>query len=160
MIGLTGKVPGSSVKSEPVFLATNRKYGSKSHETRHAMDLRARPFMNTLNFARLRDRNVSRCEEVFHKLDDWSPTDWATAMAGECGEACNLIKKLRRLDGADKNLDSDQQRGEFILDTAKELADLVIYADLLAARLGIDLGEAVVQKFNEVSAKRNSTNLL
>lgn len=92
----------------------------------------------------LRCVNVTRCERVFHKLDDWSPTDWATAMAGECGEACNLIKKLRR--------------GEVVKvrAIADELADLVIYADLLAARLNIDLGKAVAQKFNEVSAKRGS----
>jgi hypothetical protein len=66
-------------------------------------------------------------------------TDWACALAGETGEACNLIKKLRRGDAIDTE------------DIGKELADVVIYADLLAARLGIDLGEAVVQKFNEVS---------
>jgi len=98
-----------------------------------------------LGFNELRQANVKRCESVFHPLESWSPTDWATAMAGECGEACNLIKKLRR-------------GGELIplQSIASELADLVTYADLLAARLGINLGVAVREKFNEVSDRQNS----
>jgi NTP pyrophosphatase (non-canonical NTP hydrolase) len=74
---------------------------------------------------------------------DWSPTDWACAVAGECGEVCNEIKKLRR--GKDVPMDV----------IGDELADTIIYADLLAARLGIDLSEAIVRKFNAVSKKRN-----
>lgn len=98
-----------------------------------------------LSFDELRYTNIGRCEQLFHKLFDWSPTDWACAMAGECGEACNLIKKSRR--------------GELVAydDVADELADVVMYADLLAARLGINLGEAVRKKFNEVSDKRGSS---
>jgi NTP pyrophosphatase (non-canonical NTP hydrolase) len=92
--------------------------------------------------------NVARCEDVFHQLDAWSPTDWACALAGETGEACNLIKKLRRGEEVESG------------DIARELADVVIYADLLAARCGIDLGEAVRCKFNEVSHRRGSAVLL
>lgn len=113
--------------------------------------------MNKLSFENLREQNTKRCEDVFHPIDSWSPTDWATAMAGECGEACNEIKKLRRLDGADKRIDTPFNRQELVKKTAKELADLIIYADLLAARLNIDLGQAVVEKFNEVSEKRGSS---
>jgi len=112
--------------------------------------------MNELTFSKLRNANVKRCEDVFHPLDSWSPTDWATAMAGECGEACNNIKKLRRLDGTDGSLDTKYERTRLIYETGKELADLVIYADLLSARLGIDLGDMVANKFNEVSEKRGS----
>lgn len=99
---------------------------------------------DSLSFFSFRAANVQRCEASFHMCDDWSPTDWATAMAGECGEACNLIKKLRR--GEDIPVEQ----------IGKELADLVTYADLLAHRLGINLGEAVRQKFNEVSKRVNS----
>lgn len=113
-----------------------------------------------LTFARLRRANVSRCEEVFHKLNDWSPTDWATALAGECGEACNEIKKLRRLDGADAGLDTKQHRAELRRKAVIELADVVIYADLLAASLGLDLDAAIREKFNEVSVKRGSKERL
>lgn len=110
--------------------------------------------MSGLSFNELRDANVRRCEDAFHPVVAWSPTDWATAMAGEVGEACNVVKKLRRID-------SSPQIGHapvdaLVADLAKELADTVIYADLLAARMGIDLGESVRAKFNEVSARVKS----
>lgn len=116
-----------------------------------------------MDFKDLRSANVTRCEEVFHKLHEWSPTDWATAMAGECGEACNLVKKLRRLDGADRKATMQEDLGQRMLLTAAiaaELADTVIYVDLLAARLGINLGEVVREKFNQVSEQRGSTVFL
>lgn len=43
---------------------------------------------------------------------------------------------------------------------ADELADVIIYADLIAARLGIDLGDAVRRKFNEVSELREAEERL
>lgn len=102
------------------------------------------PLLCPLGFDELRQANVTRCEQVFHKLNEWTSTDWATAMAGECGEACNEIKKLRRGELVTRETIGD------------EIADMVIYADLLAARLGIDLGQAVARKFNKVSDKRGS----
>ena len=102
-----------------------------------------------LTFDRLRMRNVERCEGVFRTLKSWSLPDWACAMAGEAGEACNVVKKIHR--------------GDYIMlpnmaktDLAVKLADVIIYADLLAARAGIDLGEAVREKFNWVSHVRGS----
>tara|TARA_R100001143_G_scaffold35943_1_gene33528 strand:- start:3886 stop:4218 length:333 start_codon:yes stop_codon:yes gene_type:complete len=102
------------------------------------------PKLSKLTFAKLRTMNTARCEQCFHPCDDWSETDWATAVAGEVGEACNLIKKRRR--------------GEDISDRkiARELADVVIYLDLLADRMGIDLGDAVAEKFNVVSKRVGS----
>lgn len=98
-----------------------------------------------MRFEELRLANVARCEDVFPPLDDWSPTDWACAMAGEAGEACNAVKKLRRGDS-----------GASVEDIAAELADTVIYCDLLAARLRINLSEAIREKFNLVSDERGS----
>lgn len=73
-------------------------------------------------------------------------------MAGECGEACNAVKKLRRLQTAPHwHRAEDGPAEHLVSDVADELADLVIYADLLAERLGIDLGAAVVNKFNATS---------
>jgi NTP pyrophosphatase (non-canonical NTP hydrolase) len=97
----------------------------------------------TTTFRKLREKNLARVD-VFHPLDSWSPTDWATAVAGEFGAACGLIKRLRR--------------GENVcLETlAYELADTVIYLDLLAARLGIDLERAVEEKFDIVSHRVGS----
>lgn len=81
-------------------------------------------------------------------------------MAGECGEACNEVKKLRRLDGADAEFDSPVKRMQLAHKIGTELADVVIYADLLAARLGLSLEEYVAMKFNDVSRKRGSTYFL
>jgi NTP pyrophosphatase (non-canonical NTP hydrolase) len=104
----------------------------------------------SLSFDDLRKANVARCEDVFHPLDSWSPTDWACAAAGEMGETCNLIKKLRR----GIRWEDEMNFKEAI---AAEIADTVIYLDLLAARLSIDLGRAVAEKFNVVSDRRKSS---
>lgn len=98
----------------------------------------------SLTFAGLAHWNARRNDEAFPECEGWSATDWATALSGEVGELCNFIKKLRR--------------GEPIntIDLAKELADIVTYADHLARFFGINLGEAVRAKFNEVSKRRGS----
>lgn len=99
--------------------------------------------MDDLTFDQLRKANVDRCNDAYHPIEDWTPTDWACAAAGEMGEACNLIKKARRKD----YVISDRERTEI----GFEIADTVVYLDLLAARMGIDLGAAVRSKFNVVS---------
>jgi NTP pyrophosphatase (non-canonical NTP hydrolase) len=109
-----------------------------------------------LTFDRLREINVERCNKVFHNINEWTPGDWAVAMVGECGEVCNAVKKLRRLQYGKNTAKDPQTPEEAVKAIAKELADTVIYADLLAARLGIDLGQAVRAKFNEVSMRYNS----
>lgn len=109
-----------------------------------------------MNLQTLRVQNIRRCEEVFHPLHDWSPTDWACAMGGEAGEVLNAVKKLRRLSDGTNTAKDPQNATEAISKVADELADTIIYADLLAARLGINLSESVVKKFNEVSELRGS----
>lgn len=113
-----------------------------------------------LTFDKLQVQNKKRCEKHFHKIDDWTPTDWACAMGGECGEALNLIKKLRRITG---NTNKDtlsllKNPNSYMLidEIGKELADIVIYADLLATRLGLKLDECVQHKFNITSNKIKS----
>jgi NTP pyrophosphatase (non-canonical NTP hydrolase) len=116
--------------------------------------------MNDLTFKQLRLANLDRCNQSFHPgggVGEWTPTDWATAMAGECGEACNAVKKLRRLEtAASWRRAEDGTAGDLRDAVAEELADLIAYADLLAARLGIDLGAAVALKFNRVSERVGS----
>lgn len=113
--------------------------------------------MNKLTFNELSKKNIKRCNSAFHPLDSWTPTDWATALAGETGEACNFIKKLRRFeDGEDKPYNKGLKREVLIKSAGKELADVVFYADLLAQRLGLNLGDLVVDKFNEVSDRVGS----
>jgi NTP pyrophosphatase (non-canonical NTP hydrolase) len=116
--------------------------------------------MNKLSFKKLNEINTQRCETSFHKLNDWSPTDWGCAVGGECGEALNKIKKLRRLEGpTNQELVKQIQtvnREELINSIGEELADIVIYTDLLASRLGLSLENCIINKFNQDSKKIDS----
>ncbi|MDJ1494176.1 MazG-like family protein [Cytophagaceae bacterium DM2B3-1] len=90
--------------------------------------------------SQLKVANALRCKEFGHgDIDEWTATDWGCAVAGEVGEMCNLIKKLRRGHGID------------IKDIAKEAADVVIYLDMLCQKLKIDLRTFIATKFNEKS---------
>jgi hypothetical protein len=44
-----------------------------------------------MQFKDLRENNVKRSETSFYAVDSWSPTDWATALAGEVGECPILV---------------------------------------------------------------------
>ena len=82
---------------------------------------------------------------------DWPLDAWSNAATGELGEAANIIKKLRRGDYM-----LDERPAEFEGMTvrealAKELADVVCYVDILTLQLGVSLGDAIAEKFNEVS---------
>jgi NTP pyrophosphatase (non-canonical NTP hydrolase) len=111
---------------------------------------------NHLSFETLRAANVLRCETAFHQVSEWRPSQWSNAMAGECGEACNLTKKMDRMWPAGEfiknwNKPEDQRMADLEERLADEIADVVIYADLLAARIGRSLGECVRRKFNAKS---------
>ena len=80
-------------------------------------------------------------------ISGWSLPEWMCALAGEVGEAANIIKKIRRGD-----FTLDEARG----DLAKELADIQVYLSLTAEAAGIDLSRATVEKFNEVSKRVGS----
>ncbi len=68
-------------------------------------------------------------------------------LAGEVGEACNVIKKLER-----ERMGIRGSRASISM-LAEELADVVICADLIAMQAGIDLDAAVEAKFNATSIK-------
>jgi NTP pyrophosphatase (non-canonical NTP hydrolase) len=82
-----------------------------------------------------------------HKVadgSDWSPAQWLQALVGELGEYANVRKKFER---------GDFNAVEFKREARKELADVQIYLDLLAYQLQINLGDATIDKFNEVSQR-------
>lgn len=110
-----------------------------------------------MNFEQLHIANTQRCEESFHPIDHWSPSDWGCAMAGECGEACNNIKKLRRLEGSYFSRENERDDTKLTDDIMDEIADMVIYADLLSARLGRNLEDSIREKFNRTSDVVGST---
>lgn len=94
----------------------------------------------------LRSANIARQAE-------WDPgsqislTYRGVELAGEVGEACNIIKKLER-----ERLGIRGSRAK-VDQLAEELADVVICTDLIALAEGIDLDAAVTAKFNATSEK-------
>ena len=109
-----------------------------------------------LTFEEFASTNMSRCIR-WHNPQEWTISDWAVAMAGEAGEVCNAVKKLNRVDGELRSPNgyhnNPKNRTEAIDEIGKEIADTVIYCDLLAQRLGLNLNELVAKKFNETSEK-------
>lgn len=75
---------------------------------------------------------------------DWSVAEWCMAVTGELGEFANLYKKVIR---------GDFKLAQVKVALGKELADIAIYLDILAFQLDIDLGEAIIEKWNETSRK-------
>lgn len=135
--------------------------------------------MSGLTFKALREANLARLPEFKNKHgelahcvpdgSDWTPAQWLQAVLGELGEYANFRKKFER---------GDLTLEEFAAAAAKELADVQIYLDILARRcldryervgqavflnshgVGVDLGAATIQKFNEVSARVDSSTRL
>lgn len=101
----------------------------------------------------LRAANIIRQQE-------WCPTQLpdlsfrGNELAGETGEACNVIKKLER---ARHGWVGARDTVEHL---AEELADIIITADLVALQCGIALDSAVVNKFNTTSLKNNLTTVI
>lgn len=109
-----------------------------------------------LTFRELREKNKTRMQRWHGAGPAWSATEWAVAFAGEAGEVCNAVKKRLRVlggfanksDNPERQLDTEEKAVAAI---AEELADTIIYADLLADHLGIDLAAAITAKFNKTS---------
>lgn len=97
-------------------------------------------------YSTLRQANIARDAE-WDTGGQISATFRSTELAGETGEACNVVKKLERerlgLRGSRDTVDH----------LAEELADVVICVDLIAMHYGIDLESAIARKFNATSEK-------
>lgn len=106
----------------------------------------------------LRQMNKERCEQNFkHAITSWNIMEWGCALAGEAGELCNVLKKVQReRDG----IEGSRVEGDSMKAIADELADVIIYGDLLAELCGIDIADAIASKFNETSKKVGYTNTL
>ncbi len=81
--------------------------------------------------------------------------EWAGAMAGEAGEACNAAKKLKRIEcsvttvnEAGRHFDSIKEAQVAV---CKEAADTILYAVLLILRAKGDPEEVIREVFNKKS---------
>ena len=78
---------------------------------------------------------------------------WGLAAAGEMGECCNALKKLWRHDnGIQQNAESPD-RERLLQSVATEIGDTVVYLDLLAQRLGLNLADCIRDTFNRISVR-------
>jgi hypothetical protein len=119
-----------------------------------AMDARATELERELTFRRVSEVNRARCERWHPNFPDdgWTGSDWSNAMAGEAGETCNVVKKLRRDDFGKVQAAADK-RGDLLGKLATEIGDTFMYLDLLAQFYGLDLAQCVVETFNRVSVR-------
>lgn len=109
----------------------------------------------SLDLDTLRSANLSRCRR-WHPgwpHGGWTGADWSNALAGEVGEAANVVKKLRRWDTGAAN-EGDPDEITLLEMLRAELADIACYLDLLAAFYGINLSDAIRAKFNVVSERQ------
>ncbi|MFA5670179.1 MAG: MazG-like family protein [Balneolaceae bacterium] len=78
--------------------------------------------------AYLRMKNLERMKVQFPECQNWDELDWYGALVGEIGEYANFRKKFIRGSISEK---------DFLVNAGKELADVQLYLDLLAAYMGI-----------------------
>lgn len=110
-----------------------------------------------LTFNGLRNANINRMPEFKNSKGEtahpggdgsnWTPAQWLQAVIGELGEYANKRKKFER---------GDLTEEEFLECAEMELSDVIIYLDILAHQLGVDLGHAVTKTFNNKSIQVGS----
>lgn len=109
--------------------------------------------MTDLTLKALRAANMTRQVE-------WDPDNRikiefrAIELGGEFGELLNIIKKIARERIGLKGSRANHK------DLEDEAADVLIALDLLCMTAGIDLAQAVREKFNATSAKHGFTTRL
>jgi NTP pyrophosphatase (non-canonical NTP hydrolase) len=130
--------------------------------------------LNHLTFDLLREANITRLPQFKNRKgepahseadgSDWALSAWANAAMGELGEVSEalghyvmlglVMKSLGKAGDVIKKI----ERGDVTLEEKRqalgdELADVQTYLDILAFRAGVNLGEATVRKWNEVSER-------
>lgn len=95
--------------------------------------------------------NRSRCDKWHADGEPWSGADWGNALAGEVGELCNVIKKVRRWETGASRAYNTPNMLTLNQMLAEEIADVFLYLDLVAYHFGLDLYPVIRRKFNDVS---------
>lgn len=96
-----------------------------------------------LKFSELFEANTARQKEWGG--ENLSIEYFGNALAGEVGEACNVIKKIARERLGLKGSTSTTEK------LGLELADAIVYIFLIAKKENIDLADAVMAVFNTKS---------
>jgi len=107
-----------------------------------------------LDLEKFRPLNVQRAIKGFNCYDNQPLTYWTTALAGEVGELCNMIKKMQRVEKGGTDSGSSYKARDITKEMLQEeIGGIAIYLDLLASLLDISLEEAIVETFNRKSAQ-------
>lgn len=103
----------------------------------------------------VQEMNIER-SKVWHKdSEPWTAADWSNALAGEVGEICNKVKKLRRIQTKMAHLRNQSDKPEDIVATiGEEVAGAFLYLGLLCHHLGLDMAQCIVAEFNRVSVQQ------
>lgn len=100
--------------------------------------------------------NRSRCERWYAGGEGWTAADWSNALAGEVGELCNKVKKVRRHETHVDRIATGQSYNtppmeELLASIKDEIADVFLYLDLVANHFDLELEDCIFPKFNAVS---------
>lgn len=107
-----------------------------------------------LDFKKFRNINIQRAEEGFKIYSNVPKLFWTTALAGEVGELCNMIKKLERVKYGGIDAGTNHKAADITKEVlSEEIGGIFIYLDLLASLYEIDLEEAILKTFNDKSEK-------
>jgi NTP pyrophosphatase (non-canonical NTP hydrolase) len=114
-----------------------------------------------IDLDRFRALNVDRARNGFRCYDNQPLTYWTTALAGEVGELCNMVKKMQRVELGGVDGGSSYTAKDITREMLKEeIGGIAIYLDLMASLLDIDLGEAIRDTFNDKSRKMGFVQFL
>ena len=114
-----------------------------------------------IDLERFRALNVDRARNGFRCYDNQPLTYWTTALAGEVGELCNMVKKLQRVELGGVDGGSSYTAKDITKDKLKEeIGGIAIYLDLMASLLDIDLGEAIRDTFDDKSRQMGFSQFL
>lgn len=99
------------------------------------------------SFSGVRLANLSRLDYFGHGdlNTGWNVAEWGCALGGECGELLNVLKKINRAAPFDPDIKTLK------IKASEEIADVYLYLDLVAAKLGLDILDCVRAKFNLTS---------
>lgn len=107
-----------------------------------------------LDLQKFRLLNTQRAVEGFKTYQNVPLTYWTTALAGEVGELCNMVKKMERVAHGGIDGGSTYTAANITTrDIKEEIGGIAIYLDLLASLYGISLEEAIIETFNSKSEK-------
>lgn len=112
-----------------------------------------------IDLQKFRAQNVDRAITGFNCYRNQPLTYWTTALAGEVGELCNMIKKIQRVEKGGVDGGSSYKASQINKKMLQEeIGGIAIYLDLLSSLLEIDLEEAIIETFNKRSDELGFTH--